>query len=104
MHKNSLWCKVIIVNMAQNPFSISSTSTRQWHNPSPIIKGLLQLKSNLVSSMLTEAIFKWTLGNGKLVDFWNDHWHSSGIMTQNFGALYSISKFKNCSVHQMREK
>lgn len=103
MYKNSLWCKVIVGKYGLNPFS-SSTFPSRLHNASPIIKGLLQLKSDPVSRMLIEANFVWTLGGGKLIYFWTDHWHPSGLMAQNFGTLYSLSIYKQSSMYQMKAK
>lgn len=76
-----------------NPFSNHQMIFLNDHSMSPIVKGLMKLKEDPTSSVLVNTTFNWTLGEGKVVDFWNDSWHASGVMSVRFNALYLISKF-----------
>ena len=41
-----------------------------------------------------EDAFKWKIGNGKEISFWEDNWAGCGVLTSVFPRLFSLSTAK----------
>lgn len=46
------------------------------------------------SSSLNELGYKWLLGNGKNILFWEDRWLEESLLADKFPRLYSLSRWK----------
>lgn len=65
------------------------------------------LRSIITTGNSTEMIgligrdcFKWTVNNGDKVFFWEDWWHTNGIIQSQFPRLYRISNLKHYTVKE----
>lgn len=50
------------------------------------------------SSSFSEHAHRWFLGDGEKILFWEDSWHDEIASAERFPRLYSLSKWKYCSV------
>lgn len=52
-----------------------------------------------VAQFLNQQCFKWILGNGESIYFWEDYWTEGGPLMFKLPRMYRISKLKHSSVH-----
>ncbi|XP_063935611.1 uncharacterized protein LOC135147087 [Daucus carota subsp. sativus] len=70
-------------------------------NLSPILKGIVNLGQNKrVEPLLRPHNFKWELGNGSSIYFWEDWWWGDGPLATCYSRLYSLSKLKFKSIFE----
>lgn len=70
-------------------------------NISPIFKGIAQLGHNtMVESLLRPNKFKWDLGNGSSIYFWEGWWWGDGPLASRFSRLFSLSKLRLKSISE----
>lgn len=46
--------------------------------------------------------YRWVVGNGEKVRFWEDTWHGTAPLATHFWELYSIANEKNKTVADIR--
>lgn len=46
-----------------------------------------------------EQGFKWIIGKGEKIFFWEDIWIGDQALSEKFPRIYSISRWKHCKVN-----
>ena len=64
-------------------------------NSSPFWKGVLW------AAKAAKQGYQWKVGNGKRVNFWEDHWFGSCSLAIQFWDLYNIANEHNQSVAEL---
>lgn len=76
-------------------FSIDLSQVVLGNDSSYIIKDMLGVQGNLRgASLLSKDCFHWKIGNGELIELWEDAWYRDGTLMDLFPRLYSISRLK----------
>lgn len=66
------------------------------------MQSLSQISANPLNEAIFSNEFKWKVKDGSLIEFWNDHWHDSGVLSSQFRNLFNLAKAKNCSLQEMK--
>lgn len=92
--RSKLWNKVLSEIYGTN-FMFDLSSFIHYNSSSHIIISIVGIiKDSRVLPLLDRECFKWILGDGKTVMFWEDKWSPSGPLKSSLPGLFRISKLK----------
>ncbi|KAK1361185.1 hypothetical protein POM88_045659 [Heracleum sosnowskyi] len=71
---------------------------------SECISGILEVNNlEMMKGSLDIFNFKWQIGNGEQVLFWEDYWFSQGTLKSLFPRLYKISNFQCTNIRAFKD-
>lgn len=74
-------------------------------NMSLMFKDIWQCRENSSASpWISHKMFKWKVGQGTKIKFWKDVWCSNAEIKVIFSRLYSIARYKDISVADMKKR
>ena len=95
-----MWNK-FLVNQFGKEVNLNLSQLEGKSNLSPLIRGISSIKKfNGAEALLDVNKFKWEIGDGKLVYFWEDWWWSEGQLAHIFPRLYEITSAKFTSIFE----
>lgn len=70
---------------------------------STIVKSFLNIHKNQdTEPLINQRAFKWLANNGDLTFFWEDNWHHTGRLSDQFPSLYDSCKWRECSISSFK--
>nr|XP_017256449.1 PREDICTED: uncharacterized protein LOC108226007 [Daucus carota subsp. sativus] len=96
--RDHLWNKILSRKYGEKiRFNLGSLAGSQ--GISPIMQGISSIRNNrAVEPLLKDNSFKWKLGNGESIFFWEDWWRGDRPLSSLYPRIYTLSSLKFKSV------
>lgn len=94
----SLWIRII-----EGKYGTLEKCNTGQRTPSlsPIMQTMLSAKEFTEFKLFESDNFKWEVGKGTRITFWEDHWHRDQILKERFPRLYDLCILKESSIKDM---
>lgn len=70
---------------------------------SEIMQSIKRISSETLNTSFLSTDFHWKVKDGSLIDFWNDRWHLTGILAEQFSNLFILAKQQECTLQEMKQ-
>lgn len=100
--RKCMWNKVLIGkygNIFSDDTGVGVLNSKKF---SPVMLSILQAYRDPCFANLFSESFKWIVKDGYSIDFWQDLWHSSGVLASHFKILYGLARNKQISLKEMK--
>lgn len=100
-NRKDFWHKTL-VSLHGNEMNHDLSDFKVTRYMSPIIKDMLSIGNcPQMENLMVQNNFEWIVGDGNLVSFWHDCWHTYGPLKLKFLGFYDLSRYKEESIAQI---
>lgn len=99
--RNSLWTKVLREKYGPGVWYNLRSVVFNNTDVSPLQQIVYAGSSDIADALVRKDQFRWKVGNGENIFFWEDFWDNCGPLMERFLRLYALSKLKLNSLSQI---